>query len=294
VIRPAERPDPSPDAGEVVVRIHATNINPTDLGTRSGQARARMPDLQPPFVLGWDLAGEVAAVGDGVDAYTPGERVVGMIPFGRIGGRVGSYAEAAAVDPDWLAPLPDELEFVDAATLPLNVLTAKQGLDFLGDLRGKRLLVTGASGGVGGFAVQLAKAAGASVIAVAGRDDEDWVAGLGADEVLSKDADLAEIDTVDAVFDAVPVGPAASTPSLREGGTAVFTRPPDPAEPDRDLRFELVLVQPEPEALREAARQLASGTLRTRVAHVLPLEDAAEGHRIAEEGGTKGKVVLTP
>ena len=105
VIRTAERPDPVAGPGEVVVRIHAATVNPTDLGTRAGQARRRLPDLEPPFVPGWDLAGEVAEVGEGVSDYAPGDRVVGMIPFARIGGRVGAYAEAAAVDPSWLAPL---------------------------------------------------------------------------------------------------------------------------------------------------------------------------------------------
>jgi NADPH2:quinone reductase len=285
VLRPAERPDPEPGPGEVVVEIRATTVNPTDLSTRDGSRRRRMSDLEPPFVLGWDLAGEVLATGD---------RVVGMIPFAHIGGRVGAYAERAAVDPGWLAPLPEGVPFEDAATLPLNALTARQSLDLLGLPAGDALLVTGASGGVGGFAVQLAVADGLRVTAVAGRDDEEWVASLGADEVLARDADLAVIDPVDGVLDAVPLGPAASTPALRDGGTAVFTRPPDPPERDRDLRYETILVQPDAAALRELAVQLAAGRLRTRVAHVLPLEEAARGHELAEAGGLRGKVVLVP
>ena len=281
VIQPAERPDPEAGPDEVVVRIHAATINPTDLGTRAGQARRRLPDLEPPFVPGWDLAGEVE-----------GDRVVGMIPFARIGGRVGAYAEAAAVDPAWLAPLPEGVSFEDAATLPLNALTARQALDRLGLPPGAVLLITGASGGVGSFATQLAVAAGIRVIAMAGRDDEDWVASLGATEVLPRDADLSAIDTVDGVFDAVPLGPAASTPPLRDGGKAVFTRAPDPPEPDRDLEFESFLVESDPDALRALTEQLAAGGLRTRVARTLPLEQAAEGHRLTEAGGLRGKVVL--
>lgn len=294
VLQLGERVDPVCGAGEVVVWIRAATINPTDLGVRSGQARVRMPDLTPPFVPGWDLAGEVSAVGEGIDAYSVGDRVVGMIPFGRINGRVGAYAEAAAVDPDWLAPLAPHVGFEEGATLPLNALTARQALDLLELEPGSTLLITGASGGVGSFATQLAVAAGVRVIAVAGRDDERWVAGLGAAEVLPRDADLSRIAPVDAVFDAVPVGPAASTPALREGGTAVFTRPPDPATSERGLRFELVLVQSDPAMLRNLAGQLADGSLRTRIARVLPLDQAAEGHRLAEAGGLHGKVVLTP
>jgi NADPH2:quinone reductase len=285
VLRPAERLDPEPGPGEVVVRIHATTVNPTDLSTRDGSRRARFPDLEPPFVLGWDLAGE---------RLDTGERVVGMVPFVHIGGRVGTYAERAAVDPAWLAPLADGVPFEEAATLPLNALTARQALDLIGLSAGDALLVTGASGGVGGFAVQLAAADGLRVSAVASRDDEDWVASLGAAEVLPRDADLSAIDPVDGVLDAVPMGPAASTPALRDGGTAVFTRPPDPPDPERDLRFETILVEPDQPTLIRLAEQLAAGELRTRVAEVLPLEDAARGHSLAEAGGLRGKVVLRP
>jgi len=284
VLRPAERPDPEPGPGEVLVEIHATTVNPTDLATRDGSSRRRMPELEPPFVPGWDLAGEVPDTR---------ERVVGMIPFARIGGRVGAYAERAAVDPDWLAPLPPGVPFEEGATLPLNGLTARQALDLLGLAAGDALLVTGASGGVGSFAVQLAVADGLRVIAVAGTGDEEWVASLGAHEVLARDADLTGIEPVDGVLDAVPLGPAASTAALRDGGTAVFTRPPDPPEPDRDLRFETILVEPDHAMLARLAEDLAAGRLRTRVARVLPLEEAARGHELAEAGGLRGKVVLT-
>jgi NADPH:quinone reductase len=159
---------------------------------------------------------------------------------------------------------------------------------------GARLLVTGAGGAVGGFATQLGAAAGLEVVAVAGRDDEDWVAGLGAAQVLPRDADLSAIEAVDGVFDAVPLGPSASTGALREGGKAVFTRPPDPPEPPRDIQLESFLVSPDAAALAELSRKLAAGELiPPRIARVLPLEQAAEGHRLAEAGGLHGKVVLT-
>ena len=293
VLRLAERPDPAPAPGEVVVRIHAANVNPTDLGTRSGQARARMPDLEPPFVPGWDLAGEVTAVGGEVRAFAPGDRVLGMIPFGRIGGRVGAYAQAAAVDPGWLAPLSTDIDDATAATLPLNALTAQQALDLIAAPPGATLLITGASGAVGGFATQLAARAGHRVLAQASDDDEDWVASLGATEVLPRSTDLATIGPVDAVLDAVPLGPE-STATLREGGIAVFTRPPRPAEPERDVRFQTVLVQSDPVALRALTADLEDGRLRTRIAEVLPLDQAARAHELNEAGGLRGKDVLTP
>jgi len=285
VLRVAERPDPVAGPGEVVVRIRATAVNPSDIGARAGHAKRRMPDLEPPFVPGWDLAGELAE---------SGERVVGMIPFGHIGGRVGAYAEAAAVDPDWLAPLDESVSFEVGATLPLNALTAHEALARLSLPRRARLLVTGASGAVGGYATQLGAAAGLDVVAVASQDDEAWVAGLGAVDVLARDADLSAIDAVDGVFDAVPLGPSASTGALREGGKAVFTRAPDPAEPDRDIELESFLVSPNPPALRKLARRLAAGELTpARIARVLALDQAAEAHRLVEAGGLRGKVVLT-
>jgi NADPH2:quinone reductase len=285
VLRPADHPEPDPGPGEVLVAVRAATVNPTDLSTRDGSGRRRMPELEPPFVPGWDLSGKVLGTG---------ERVVGMIPFVAIGGRVGAYAALAAVDPAWLAPLPAGVPFEEAATLPLNALTARQALDLLGLAADDALLVTGASGGVGGFAVQLAVADGLRVIAVAGRDDEEWVASLGAAQVLARDADLSGIEPVDGVLDAVPLGPGASTAALRDGGTAVFTRPPNPPEPDRGLRFETVLVEPDAAMLRGLAERLAAGRLRTRVAHVLPLDEAARGHELAEAGGLRGKVVLVP
>ena len=278
-LRLGERPDPSAGPGEVVVRIGAANVNPTDLATRAGVHSP--PGLALPYVPGWDLAGTV-----------DGERVVGMIPFGRIGGRVGAYAEAAAVDPEWLAPLPDGVDDVTAATLPLNALTARQGLDLIAAPAGATLLVTGATGAVGGFATQLAVRDGLRVVALASTDDEDWVASLGADEVLPRGTDLARIGTVDAVFDGIPLGPE-STASLRDGGTAVFTRPPR-AEPERGMRFETVFVQPDPDMLRALAEDLAAGRLRTRIADVVPLADAARAHALNEAGGLRGKVVLQP
>ena len=158
---------------------------------------------------------------------------------------------------------------------------------------GATLLVTGASGAVGGFATQLAVRAGLRVVAQASHDDEDWVASLGPAEVVARDTDLATIGPVDAVLDAVPLGPS-STATLREGGIAVFTRPPQPPEPPPGLRFEVVLVQSNPEQLRALAEDLEAGRLRTRVAEVLPLEQAARAHALNEAGGLRGKVVLAP
>ncbi len=288
VLKVAERPQPEPGPGQVVVRVWAANVNPTDLGARVGAGRA-VPD--PPFVLGWDLAGEVTAVGEGVDEFRPGDRVVGMIQWYDQKGAVGAYAESVAVDADWLVPLPDGLSFVDGCTIPLNAVTAQEGLGLLDLSEPTTILVTGASGAVGSFAVQLAVAAGHRVIALAGRDDEDWPRQLGAAVVLPRDTDLASIEPVPAVFDAVPLGEPVFA-AVQDGGAIVSTRRPPEAPPQRRIRQESFLIHQNREALREQVEAAAAGDLRTRVDRVLPLEEAAEAHRLVEAGGLHGKVVL--
>jgi NADPH:quinone reductase-like Zn-dependent oxidoreductase len=289
VLRWVERPEPQAAPGQVVVRVAAANINPTDLGARAGHFPRGAVD--PPFVLGWDFAGEISEVGDGVSAFTTGDRVVGMIHWYDMKGMVGAYAEALAADPTWLVPLPDGLDEVSAATIPLNALTAQQGLELLELTPSSTLLVTGASGGVGTFAVQLAARAGHRVIAVAGRGDEDWPRSLGADVVLARDADLAAIEQVDALFDAVPIG-ADAAPAVRDGGAIVTVRHTDQFDPARGIRKQSFMIHSDQAWLREFVAEVADGRIRTRVAQTLPLADAAEAHRLVEAGGLRGKVVL--
>ncbi len=292
VLRPGERPWPTAGTGQVVVEIAATTVNPTDIAARSGAHRRRMPELEPPFIPGWDLAGSVAAVDREASGYEVGDPVVGMIPWAHIGGRAGAYAEAAAVDPGWLAPRPPGLDEVIGATAPLNALTARQALDLIAAPPGATLLITGASGAVGGYATQLAVQDGLRVLALASIDDEEWVSSLGPEDVLPRTTDLTTLDPVDAVLDAVPIGAEATAP-VRDGGVAVFTRRSVEPPSGRDLRVEMPLVEPDATALAELTRLVADRRLRTRVARTLDLAEAAEGHRLLERGGLRGKVVLT-
>lgn len=291
VLRAAERPWPQPGPDELVVEIAAANVNPTDLAARSGAHRRRMPELTPPFISGWDLAGTVSQTGSAVTGLAVGDEVVGMIPWIRIGGRVGSYAEAAVVDPAWIAPRPSGLGAVRGATVPLNALTARQALELIAAPRGASLLITGASGAVGGFAVQLAAQAGLRVIAVASDGDEAWVESLGATEVVPRGTDLDTVGPVDAALDAVPVGEAAAR-RVHDGGVVVFTRRIELVA-ERGLRVETPLVHSDARALAELTQMVASGQLRTRVARTLELARAAEAHALLERGGLRGKVVLT-
>lgn len=289
VLRLGSRADPVAGPGEVVVGIEYATINPSDLGARSGGTHRRVPGMPLPFVPGWDLAGTVLSTGQGGSRFRPGDRVIGMIPWVPIRARVGAYAEAAAVEEAWLAHVPDGLDLAAAATLPLSGLTAAQGLEILNAPPESTLLVTGASGAVGWFATQLAVRAGCRVLALASHDDEVWVAGLGA-EVLPRGTDLATVGPVDHVLDAVPLGPAVAA-SLRNGGTAVFTRPPQDPAPD-GVTFETVWVEPDAGGLERLAADLAAGRLATRIAEVIPLAEASRAHALAERGGNHGKLVL--
>lgn len=290
VLQVAQRPDPVAGDGQVVVAIRAANVNPTDLGARMGHSPRGLPD--PPYVLGWDFAGEVASVGAGVSDFAPGDRVVGMVQWYDAGGRVGAYAEQIAAEADWVVPLPDDVDFETAATIPLNGLTAMQGLELLDLPSGASLLVTGASGAVGAFAVQLAAAAGLRVVAQASTGDEDWVRSLGPAEVIGRDADLSALE-VDAAFDAVPLGEPVHA-AVRDGGAIVTTRRvPDP-DPARGIRAQVFLIHHDREQLRRLVADVAAGRLKTRIDRVLPLEQAAEAHRLNEAGGLRGKVLLAP
>lgn len=291
VLRAAERAWPRAGPTEVVVRIAAANINPSDIAARSGAHRHRLPDLRPPFVPGWDLAGVVSELGPGARGYAVGDPVVGMIPWVQNAGRVGAYAQAAAVDPGWLAPRPPDLDAVVAATIPLNALTARQALELLAQPAGSTLLITGASGAVGSFATQLAVRAGLRVLAVASDGDEEWVSGLGAETVLARSSDLATVGPVDALLDAVPVGAAAAA-AVRDGGVAVFTRRVGEIEGRSDVQVHTPLVHSDPDALAELTRDVAARRLRTRVARTCDLAQGAAAHALAEGGGLRGKVVL--
>lgn len=293
VLELVERPDPVPARGEVLVRVRAACVHPADVAARAGQIPGG--PVPPPFLPGWDIAGEVVAAGEGVTGLGVGDPVAGMIPWYLTRGAVGGYAELVAADAAWLVPVPAGLDPVVAATVPLNALTARRALDIMALPGPATLLVTGASGGVGGFAAQLAVRAGHTVYASATYDDEEWVRGLGVDTVLPRSADLraAAGRAAAAVLDAVPVGEPAGA-AVADGGVLVSTRPAPPVDPVRRVRQEVVLVRADRPALRQLIEAVANGDLRTRVAATFPLAEAAEAHRRSEAGHLHGKIVLVP
>ncbi|MDY7085245.1 MAG: NADP-dependent oxidoreductase [Actinomycetota bacterium] len=293
VLQVTELPDPEAGPGQVVVRIRAVCVHPADVASTTGEIpRGPVPT---PFSPGWDIAGEVASVGPGTAEFAVGDRVVGMIPWYLTRGNPGGYAEFVAADTDWLVPLPDGLDFAAASTVPLNAQTAQQGLALVSLAMlpaGSSILVTGASGGVGGFATQLALQSGFRVLAQSGHDDEQWVRDLGAHEVVSRSADLAAAGPVSAVFDAIPLGEAAAA-AVEDRGIVVTTRPTPPIVPARGVRQELQLIRHDRELLAGLVGQVAAGQLRTRVAATMPLTEAADAHRRVLAGGLHGKIVLT-
>ena len=293
VLQVTELPEPQAGPGQVVVRIRAVCVHPADVAATTGKIPGGPPAL--PFSPGWDIAGEVASVGPDTADLGVGDRVGGMIPWYLTRGAPGGYAEFVAADTDWLVRLPDGLDFVPAATVPLNAQTAHQGLSLVSPAvlpAGGRLLVTGASGGVGGFATQLAVQRGYRVLAQAGHADEEWVRSLGAHEVVPRSVDLATVGPVAAVFDAAALGEAAAA-AVEDRGVVVATRPTPAIDPARGVRQEVQLIRLDRELLADLVGQVAAGRLRTRVAVTMPLTEAADAHRRVLAGGLRGKLVLT-
>jgi NADPH:quinone reductase len=299
VVREAEWPDPRPAPGRVLVRVAAAEVNPVDLWAREGQVQAATPGLEPPFVPGWNLAGTVLEAAEG---FAAGQPVVGLLPwFQSVLDGIGAHAEIVSAEPGWLAPLPAGADPVEAATVGLNAPTAAQALDLLALNKGDTLLVTGASGAVGGFAVQLAAAAGVEVLAAAGGpDDEAYLAGIGAARVLPRTApdELAAAvravrpDGVDAVLDAALLGQPALG-AVRDGGAFVSASAPAAPAAERGLRVQAVSVRPDAAQLAGLAADLVAGRLRTRVAGTYRFGEAVEAHRRAGTRGLRGRVVLT-
>jgi NADPH:quinone reductase-like Zn-dependent oxidoreductase len=291
----AERPDPQPGRGELLVRVAAAGINGADLHQVRGAYPA--PPGSPPDIPGLELAGEVAAVGPGVFRFGPGDRVMAVV-----GG--GGQAELAVVHERAAMPVPDELGWPEAGGFPEVVTTAHDALFTQAGLGlGDRLLVHGAAGGVGSLFVQLARARGAQVVASASGQREALLRGLGVEVFLDRHAGrVAERacraigQELDMVADLVGYGTlAASLPMVREGGRAgSIVELAGDLEPavDRNLTLEGVLVRPSRAVLEVLAAAVADGSLRPVVDQVLDLADAAVAHRRVESRHGQGKVVL--
>ncbi|WP_017594959.1 NADP-dependent oxidoreductase [Nocardiopsis potens] len=295
VLHLVEKEVPSPGVGEVLVKVRAAGVNPTDYKHRSG--RRFLGD--PPYVLGWDVSGTVAAVGLGVTLFRPGDEVFGMLPYPW---GAGAHAEYAVGPARAFAAKPAELDHVQAAAVPLAALTAWQALVDTADVQaGQRVLVHAAAGGVGHFAVQIAKARGAYVIGTASAPKHGFVRGLGADEVVDhREQDPVEAaGEVDVVLDTLGgETPIRSLRALRPGGIVVSILPTGTdrlpaAAAELGVRGVEMIVEDDHAGMRAIAALARSGALRPEVAGVFPLEKAADAHRQGETGRVAGKLVLS-
>ncbi|MFF7604501.1 zinc-binding dehydrogenase [Streptomyces parvulus] len=290
-VRP-ERPDPRPN--EVLVRVRAAGVNPTDWKHRANGGFLG----EPPFVLGWDVSGTVEAVGIGVAAFAPGDEVFGMLsyPFGH-----GSHAEYVTAPARTFTHKPAGIDHVQAGALPLVSLTAWQALVERADVRpGQRVLIHAAAGGVGHVAVQVAKARGAHVIGTASAGKHEFLRSLGADETVDyRETDFAEaVKDVDVVLDTI--GGDTSLRSLRvlrPGGVVVSILPVGTdeffEEADRlGVRAVRMLVDADRADMRSIAELVETGKLRATVEKTFPLAEAAQAHALGETGRTTGKIVL--
>ena len=292
-------PDPAAEPGKVLIRVRAAAVNPTDALIRSGEhVRMFGRTAPPPYVPGMDAAGDVVAIGAGVDTdLKVGDRVMAFIaPIGSY----GAYSEMLAVPANSVVKAPEGLNEVESATILMNAMTARVAIDTLDLDAGSTVLITGAAGTFGGYAVQLAKEAGLTVVADASEADEATVAGFGADIVLPRGDDIAQRvrdrfpEGVDGAIDGALLNERLA-PAVRDGGTVVTLRMYS-GEAERGVKLVPIrskMHAEEREKLEEIRELVEQGKLTIRVAGVYPKEQAAEAHRRLEQGGIRGRIVIT-
>ncbi|MFG3268209.1 NADP-dependent oxidoreductase [Streptomyces bobili] len=283
VVDVVERGVPEPAARQVRIKVAAAALNPVDAGVRSGIFGGAGKEIG----LGWDVAGTVDAVGVAA-AWSVGDKVVALA-YG-VDKPLGTHAEYVVVDTGAVAAAPATADAVHAATLPLNALTAAQALDLLDLAPGASLLVTGAAGAVGGYAVQLAARQGLTVTGLARADDEEFVRSLGASGFVSGEAAAGAYD---GVLDTAVLGEPALV-WARDGGAYAGVIPQAEPASVRGVRTTAVEVSADGARLAELVRLADDGVLSLRVAEVFSLADAAKAHSRLGEGGVRGRLVLVP
>lgn len=296
VLQLHQRPVPQAASSQVLIRVAAAGINPIDCRTRQGELRWLLPGGFP-RVPGFDVAGTVEQA-EPRTGLAVGERVIAFLD-GLYG---GGYAEFAVCAADAVTPLPDSVDMLHAAGLPLAGSTALQSLRDIGGIRqGDFVLINGASGGVGSFAIQIAKAYGATVTAVCSAKHHDFVRELGADEVLDyADTDYSKLNRQwNIVFDAAGKSSyRAARHVLARGGRFISTEPSlagigmSLATSLLSKKGRVMLARPRSKDLRELVRLVTSGKLAMHLDEVFPLDQAAAAHRRIEAGGVRGKLVL--
>jgi len=289
-----DAPLPRIGDGELLIKVNSAGVNPADIQFRRGDYRDFVP-LPLPFIPGWDVAGIVEAAGTDVGAFERGDAVFAMTDMSRD----GAYAEYVAVRADQVARAPTSLPLEHAAGVPLAALTAWQALFDMADLRsGQSVLIHAGAGGVGLFAIQLARRAGAHVICTASATSHDLLRELGAHQVIDYRAGdfAAGLEHLDVVLDTV--GGATrerSWPLLRAGGVlvAIAMPPPDEATAARHrVRAAMARVQPNGARLAQIGALIDAGALKLVIGREFPLAEAAAAHRHSETRHARGKIIL--
>jgi NADPH:quinone reductase-like Zn-dependent oxidoreductase len=286
---------PTPAEGEVLVKVHATSINPVDVKTRAGSAFAGKYKDQLPVVLGWDVSGVVEAVGTSVTEFKVGDELYGMPLFPDL---AKTYADYLVAPANQLARKPQNLPHAEAAALPLVGLTAHQGLEAMNLQVGETLLVHAAAGGVGHVVVQLAKARGAKVICTASAKNLEFLKNLGADEVVDYTQTPFEqvVKKVNAVFDCVGGEVQARSFSvLRSGGrlVSILGKPSEELADKHGVKTFQILVKPDKAGLEHLTQLIEAGRVKPVVQEVFVLEDIAKAHDLVATGHVRGKVVVS-
>ncbi|MEU0009065.1 NADP-dependent oxidoreductase [Streptomyces sp. NPDC006314] len=299
-----EVPAPAPGPGQLQIKVRAAGINPLDWKIADGELAKSGADFSFPLTLGFDVAGTVTALGEDADTFAVGDEVFGMVWPGSF--QHGSFARTMLAPADTaLAPRPDSLDPVAAAALPMTGGTALAALDTLHLQRGQTLLVVGATGGVGSYALQMAAARGAHVIAVAAAADHAYARELGADETIDhKTTDVADAvraahpDGIDAVLDLAGNREAVNgriAPLLREGGrllSTVFAADVD-ALAARKISAANFFYHASPADMTALADQVTSGALRVAETTTYPLTSIADAYTASTSGHVRGKLVVT-
>lgn len=313
VLEVAEVARPEPGYGQVLIKVGAAGVNPVDLVVRAGAYRPRdVADAdevrfdpgfffgEPPFTVGWDVAGVVESVGLGISAFQPGDEVFGMPAFPSA---ANAYADYVLASPNEIVGTPSGLTTEHAGAFPLVALTAWQALVGIADVGpGDRVLIHAAAGGVGHVAMQIAKARGAYVIGTASAAKHDFVRRLGADEVIDYRAtDFATaVEPVDVVFELVGGDYAErSARALKPGGlligaVGVYLGITPQRAQQLGVRLAVVSVRPSAPDLHELVKLVEAGQLTVHVEHAVPLDEAAKAHGLIEDGHVTGKIVLVP
>ena len=293
VLKYEEAPCPKPGPGELLIRVHAAGVNPVDWKIREGYFKQRL-NYSLPLILGWDLSGVVETTGPGVTRLKVGDEAYSRPDIARD----GAYAEYIAVRETEVALKPKSIDHIHAAAIPLAALTAWQSLfDTAGLSAGQTVLIHAAAGGVGSFAVQLAKWKGAHVIGTASKRNQDLVREVGADQTIDYQTTHFEdvAHDVDVAFDTIGGDTQRrSWKALKRGGILVsIVGPPSAGEAAaHGVRQASVFVQPSAAQLTELATLVDSGKLRPIVETVLPLSEARRAHELSQIGHTRGKIVL--